>query len=245
MEVEYFTPMRVLALDSTTRAGSVAVLEKQRVLVERRGDETRTHGERLPGELTEALAAADMALSDVDLFAVAAGPGSFTGLRIGIAAMQGLAVVMRRPLIAVSALDALAECTSRGLAAGLLIGVWMDAQRHDVFAARYQVGEPLSDQGPNLIPLEPPRVDRPDVVLEAWRADGRWPAAIAGDGAVRYRALVEPRATIVAPPLLAAAVGRLAVARAHAGGVTGPAAVRPLYVRRPDAELARERDRHA
>ena len=245
MEVEYFTPMRVLALDSTTRAGSVAVLDEQHVIVERRGDEARTHGERLPRELTEAVTAAGLTLGDVDLFAVAAGPGSFTGLRIGIAAMQGLALVIRRPLIAVSALDALAECAGRGLPVGAVVGAWMDAQRHDVFAARYQVADPRSDGGVGLVALEPPRVDDPDAVREAWRADGRWPAAIAGDGAVRYRTLVEPQATVIAPPLLAAAVGRLAAARAHAGGATGPAAVRPLYVRRPDAELARERGGHA
>jgi len=236
--------MRVLALDSTTRAGSVAVLDEQRVLVERGGDATRTHGERLPGELTDAVAAANLSLTDVDLFAVAAGPGSFTGLRIGIAAMQGLAVVTRRPLIAVSALDALAECASRGVTVGAVIGVWMDAQRQDVFAARYEVGDALCDGWMDHVPLEPPRVDHPSVVLEAWHADGRWPGTIVGDGAVRYRTLVEPGAMVVAPPLLAAAVARLAVARARIGGATGPAAVRPLYVRRPDAELARERDGH-
>src|SRR5438046_705271 len=91
--------VRVLALDTTTRAGSVALVEDGRVLDERAGDATRTHAERLPAELLARLDAGDLTLADVDLFAVASGPGSFTGLRIGIATMQGLAFVGGRRIV--------------------------------------------------------------------------------------------------------------------------------------------------
>ena len=110
--------MRVLALDTTTRAGSVAVLEDGRVLIERAGDGSRTQTERLPGELLEALAEVSLGTRDIDLFAVATGPGSFTGLRTGIATIQGLALVHRRPVAALSALRALAEAAAAGLPAG-------------------------------------------------------------------------------------------------------------------------------
>ena len=73
------------------------------------GDASRTHGERLPGEL----AALGAPFSSIDVFAVAIGPGSFTGLRIGIATMQGLALVDRRRVVGVSALEALAQLASR------------------------------------------------------------------------------------------------------------------------------------
>src|SRR5215475_6610410 len=106
--------MRVLALDSTTRAGSVALVEDDRVVEERRGDAGRTHAERLPMELVALADAHHVALADVDLYAVASGPGSFTGLRIGIA-------------------------TAATLAPGTLIAVWTDAHRRDVFAAAYRV----------------------------------------------------------------------------------------------------------
>src|SRR3954469_13948498 len=116
--------MRVLALDSTTRAGSVALVDGDRVVTERAGDGSRKHGERLPGELADLGAA----WGTIDGFAVASGPGSFTGLRIGIATMQGLALVAGRRVVGVSALEALAQIASTQLSPGALIASWVDAQ---------------------------------------------------------------------------------------------------------------------
>src|SRR5688572_24887341 len=99
--------MLVLALDTATPAGSCAVARDGHVLLETRGEGARSHGERLPMELMTLLEAAGIVLRDVDVFAVTTGPGSFTGLRIGIATMQGLAFAEGRPLIGVSGLDAL------------------------------------------------------------------------------------------------------------------------------------------
>src|SRR5256885_13734222 len=133
--------MRVLALDTTTREGSVALLEDDRVVDERRGDGSRTHAERLPSELADLAAAQGGAWADIDLFAAASGPGSFTGLRIGIATIQGLAFVNRRRVVAVAALDALAQVASADRAAGTIVAAWMDAHRHDVVTALYRVTE--------------------------------------------------------------------------------------------------------
>ena len=98
----------VLALDTTNRAGSVAVVNGGVLVGGIAGDPSRTYGERLPRDLMRVLAAAAIPLEAVDLLAVAAGPGSFTGLRVGIAAMQGLAMATGRKIVPVSALDALA-----------------------------------------------------------------------------------------------------------------------------------------
>src|SRR5688572_16616032 len=130
--------MRVLALDSTTRARSVALVQDDRVIAEDVGDPSRSHAERLPDDLTALLRRANVTLDAIDVLAVAAGPGSFTGLRIGIATMQGLAFAGRRPLLAVSALEALATVAARTLSAGTVVGVWMDAHRHEVFSALYR-----------------------------------------------------------------------------------------------------------
>src|SRR4051812_37344406 len=100
--------MRVLALDTTTRAGSVALVEDDRVVAERAGDPARSQGQRLPGDLADLGAP----WTAIDVFAVASGPGSFTGLRIGIATMQGLALVTGGRLVGVSALEALAQIAS-------------------------------------------------------------------------------------------------------------------------------------
>src|SRR5215831_17702615 len=117
--------MRVLALDSTTRAGSVALVENGVVVDQRAGDPSRTHGERLPAEL----AALGAPWPTIDVFAVASGPGSFTGLRIGIATMQGLALVTGRRLVAVSGLEALAQLAGADAAPGARVAAWIDAQR--------------------------------------------------------------------------------------------------------------------
>ena len=105
--------MIILALDTTTRGGSVAVADDDRMLAVLAGDESRTHGERLPGEIARALDQAGVTRDRIDLLAVATGPGAFTGLRIGLAAMQGLAMTLDKPVIGVSALDALAEQVAR------------------------------------------------------------------------------------------------------------------------------------
>src|SRR5258708_27483721 len=127
--------MKVLALDTSTRAGSVALIVDDRVVEERAGDQSRTHAERLPSEIVTLAAAHDLAVGDVDLFAVASGPGSFTGLRIGIATMQGLAIVHRRPLTGIPALEALALLGGHGLADGGIVPAWLEAHRHVDFAA--------------------------------------------------------------------------------------------------------------
>src|SRR3954447_7632513 len=98
--------MKALALDTTTRAGSVALVVDDVIVDERSGDGSRTHAERLPRELVDVAEANNVRLSDVDFYGVAAGPGSFTGLRIGIATVQGLALVNRRRIVGVSALEA-------------------------------------------------------------------------------------------------------------------------------------------
>ena len=234
--------MRVLALDTTTRAGSAALVDDDRVVDERSGDGSRTHAVRMPGEIVTIAGENQWPLSAIDLFAVASGPGSFTGLRIGIATIQGLAFVHGRRVVAVPALDALAHAASRDLPAGTLVAAWMDAHRHDVFAALYEVNEAPPFSRARLTEVEGPTVGSPASTLARWRTLARGlPAVIVGDGAALYTAEIaqdSPASRVVAPLQLAGAIGLLAVARA--GEALEPSAVRPLYVRRPDAEVLRD-----
>jgi tRNA threonylcarbamoyladenosine biosynthesis protein TsaB len=234
--------MRVLALDTTTRAGSVALVEDDRVVEERRGDGARTHAARMPAEITALLDAHRVALADIDLYAVASGPGSFTGLRIGIATIQGLAFVQARQVVAIPALDALAHADSLDAPPGTLVAAWTDAHRGDVFAGLYRVTAAAPFSRERLLGIEGPMVGPPAVTLARWAAQhGTLPERFAGEGAVLYGAVIlaaAPSARVVEAPLLAGTIGRLA--RARRAEAVDPGTVRALYVRRPDAEIARD-----
>lgn len=235
------TAVLILALDTTTRAGSVAVVDDGgvRALVE--GDGARTHGERLPGDIDRALRLAGVQPGALDLIAVARGPGAFTGLRIGLAAVQGLAMVLRLPVAGVSALDALALIGWSHPAAPSSVVAWMDAARGEVFSACYEA--PPRDDEP-LAPVGEPIVGPPAEALALLPATAR-AAVFIGDGAARYGEVIRKhvaRAAIVEMPrALAPAVAALGRRVAQHGGAGPPHALQPLYVRRADAELARHR----
>ena len=234
--------MLILALDTTTRAGSCALLGDDGLLSEEGSDAERPPAARLPGDLMTLLEHAGVSLDAVDVFAVATGPGSFTGLRIGIATMQGLAFALGKPLVGVSALDALARVALAGDPPPL-VATWVDAWRGEVYAAVYGSDPALAD----------PIVAAPESLLDDYAARLSASAGASGqmifigDGAGTYRARILQRLpgwAVISEspaPLLAATVATLAGEAARRGELPPPHAIRPLYVRRPDAELARNR----
>lgn len=238
--------MQVLALDTTGRQGSVAIVrddDHALTVAEQSGDPARSHAERLPADILALLEARRVPMSAIDCFAVASGPGSFTGLRIGIATMQGLASVARKPMVGVSALTALGHLASDGRQAGDRVGVWMDGYRREVFAALFDVTDEPPFSLKRLNQIEAATVGDPAATLERWLRLGPLPTVFIGDGAELYRehltGAAEP-ALILSMPPLAGAIGRLALAHARRGETVSPSGIQPLYVRRPDAELARE-----
>ena len=232
--------MRVLALDTTTAAGSVAIVDDDRVLVEVPGDATRSHAERLPGDVLRALEQCGSAVGSVDVFAIAAGPGTFTGLRIGIATIQGLAVVNGKRVVPVSALQALAVAASREEPSGRVIGAWMDAHRRDVFSALFETTSQSAFEPGGLIEIDGPTVGDPAATLKRWESAGRTPDVLVGDGAIVFAAGVPAQISTLEQLPLAGVIGRMAVARARVGDTVDPAGIQPIYVRRPDAEVARD-----
>jgi tRNA threonylcarbamoyladenosine biosynthesis protein TsaB len=232
-----------LALDTTTRSGSVAVLRDDHLLALVHGDASRTHGERLPGEIDRAVRNAQIALRSVELLVVATGPGAFTGLRIGLAAVQGLAMVLGVPVIGVSALDALALAVSeRQPERPLTVSTWVDAQRGEVFAATHHWLQGGALDWRSTEPI----VAAPAAVLADMRASQLRPDVFVGDAASRHADLIRAEHDVPlhpAPDALAPYLGRLGQARARRGEAGPPHALQPLYVRRPDAELERERGR--
>jgi tRNA threonylcarbamoyladenosine biosynthesis protein TsaB len=241
--------MLVLALDTTGRPGSLALWRDGRLLVERAGEASRSPGERLPGEIVSLLQSLGLKVAEVDVYAVTTGPGSFTGMRVGIATIQGLALVNGRGVVPVSAFEAVA-CQPEARRAER-VAVWIDARRGEVFAALYgaaRTADGASDPSTGLVELIAPEVGGPAEVLDGWRRRGQLempPPVFTGDGASAHRSVIEQAcgaaARVLEPPVcLAGLVAEIAAARAAAGGAVSPHAIVPVYVRRPDAEIARE-----
>lgn len=218
--------MLVLSLDTTTRASSCALVADGIVIAETVSEPSGAHAARLPGDLQALLREAGATLRDVDLFAVATGPGSFTGLRIGIATMQGLAFAEGKPLLGVSALEALAMIAGSGR-----VATWVDAWRGEVYAALYQDGREIAA----------PVVALPEPLIASLAGAS---TTFTGGGAAscrdRIAAALGDLARFAEPmtPPLAGAIGRIAATSTER---PAPHAIRPLYVRRPDVELTRDR----
>jgi tRNA threonylcarbamoyladenosine biosynthesis protein TsaB len=225
--------MIVLALDTTTRAGGAAVLRDGEILAERSGDPALAHGQRQPNELIELIAASGVTLADVDLFAVTAGPGSFTGIRIGIAIVQGLAMATGKAVVPVSTFEALARSAAAG---DRLVVPWIDAHRGEVFSALF---DSSGRQALDAPASSSPRAALTRLLPMMRERDLRF----VGDGAVRYMDAITgelgTRAEIVtAAPPIAASAARIAIEAPERA--VAPYAIVPVYVRRPDVELARE-----
>ena len=234
--------MLVLALETVTRAGSVALMDGD-VCEATTGDATRTHGERLPHDVTDWLARHGRSIADVDLFAVIAGPGSFTGLRVGIAAIQGFALSRSRAVVPVPTLDALAHgwLGHAPLAGPGLLVACLDGQRGEVFSAAWEVAPGQSLEDARVV--FDPRVTPPEPLVADLRQRSDKGITIVGDGARRYASIFNaanlPLEIADAPVPLAGVAARLAMA--HPDRAVAPHALRPIYIRRPDAVLARDR----
>ena len=130
--------MLTLAFESSAKAASVALLRDGSLISQYSQCSGLTHSRTLLPMAEDLLKNAELKLSDVDLFAVAHGPGSFTGIRIGVSTVKGLAWACDKPCVGVSTLEAMAW---HGLAAGGLICPVMDARRQQVYTALFQIRE--------------------------------------------------------------------------------------------------------
>jgi tRNA threonylcarbamoyladenosine biosynthesis protein TsaB len=245
----------ILTLDTTTRAGSCALWRGDGMVDERVGTPEYPHAHRLPNDLAKLLASHRLRLKDVTRYAIASGPGSFTGLRVGIATMQALALVHDRLIVPISSLEALAYCAAREdptrAQRGTYIGAWMEAYRGELFAALYRVTLAPRMSLAVLEHVAEPAVGTPNALIEAWVSliDAQAPILLIGDAVHAHRPTLLSRfaqASLLDHVPIAGMLGELAAREPERALM--PHAVVPLYLRRPLAELARERleqQRHA
>jgi len=205
-----------LGIDTCLNACGVAVVDDARVLARASEPMVRGHQERLAPLAQETLAAAGLKFSDLERIGVTVGPGSFTGLRVGLAFAKGLAAALGLPAAGVGVLEALAAAAPDGLAVAAV-----DARREQVYLQAFRDGASLFD--PRACGLE-------DAArLVAALLDGE-PATLIGSGGPLLAAGLPTARLVPAEGADPAIVARLAAAR--------PAApLAPLYLRAPDARL--------
>lgn len=227
--------MKILAMDSSTLNGSAAVLDGGVVLAESACRVRATHSEQLLPLVREVLARAELTLDAVDRLAVGIGPGSFTGVRIGVATAKGLAVGTGIPLVGVSSLDALAE-GAWCLEEAVLVAA-IDARRAELYASAWRV-----TAGARVACVAPCN-ERPaalgDLLAKTVRAgDVVWVVGDARDEDLAAVARALPVPLRRAPGVCGTPLARwVAWAAMHGRGEIDDGAMEPRYVRGSDAKL--------
>ncbi|WP_185680872.1 tRNA (adenosine(37)-N6)-threonylcarbamoyltransferase complex dimerization subunit type 1 TsaB [Parvibaculum sedimenti] len=221
--------LTLLAFDTAQGALSAAILGREGVVAYRFEPRTRGHAENLMPMLEAVMAEAGLGFADLDALAVTIGPGTFTGLRVGLAAARGLALARSLPLVGVTTLEALAEPVRAE--PGEAIVAAFDAKRGEIYLQTFDANHVALSE-PMLVSLEEALTHvHGDAFVCAGTGAGLLAAALAAKGIVARLsdAPAQPDAR---------SVGRLAAARLAAEGVDAfRIAPAPLYLRAPDAKL--------
>lgn len=212
--------------------GGVAIADHEAGLVaEVRLNVKTTHSERLMNVVDHALSQSELTLGDIDVFSVAVGPGSFTGLRIGLSTVKGLAYSTGRPVVGVPTLEAFAwnfPCSRYPVC------VMLDARKEEVYAAVFRW------EGNGFRRIMEDRPVGPQKLVEEFKET----TLFAGEGALLYtdvirrtmkdRAVIAPAGAMVPSP---ANVAMLGLRKAAEGEFTDVRKATPLYIRRSEAEV--------
>ncbi|MBQ8696445.1 MAG: tRNA (adenosine(37)-N6)-threonylcarbamoyltransferase complex dimerization subunit type 1 TsaB [Clostridia bacterium] len=221
--------MKILAFDASAAVGAVALTEDNEVIRAYNTEGTHTHSETLLPLAERALSEGGVSLSDIDLFACTVGPGSFTGVRIAVSLVKGLALPEDKPCVGLSSLEALAYPlrNTDGIVCPMI-----DARRGNMYNALFRGGERLCED--RLISLE---------ALEAELAAYGEPVYLAGDAydVAKARFTLKTEETPTEWRLInGGAVASAAYNVYKAGGAVGHGALRPEYLRPSQAERERE-----
>jgi len=232
--------MLIFALDTSTPSGSFAVLRDGAILAQSVVLPDEPYSPNLLRCAESLLEVTRISLEQIDLFAVCAGPGSFTGLRVGLTAVKGWAEIWQRPVAAVSALEAVAAQAALSCAPGSLLAAVLDARRGQIFAALFRTPRdgsgPLDPIGVELLAgadeflnsLRPQAPEIPSLVLACVSPELIRPAVERQS----LRCRIEPVSSVLAP-----IIGQLGYAKALRGDLVDALHLDANYIRRCDAEV--------
>jgi len=223
--------MKILAVDTATTSCSVAIVDKTSLLSEFILDREETHSKHLMDMIKASLRMSGLDFSDLDGFAVTRGPGSFTGLRIGISTIKGLAVASEKPVVGVSSLETLALQVSycRDLICPIL-----DARKGEVYFSRYRFLNGHLDKQIRE------RVAPPDKAVD----DLNEPCLFVGNGALLYKEMILENmgefasfAPMIQNTIRASTIAYLSMAKFENNDTDDIDKILPYYIRKSDAEL--------
>ncbi|UCD31590.1 MAG: tRNA (adenosine(37)-N6)-threonylcarbamoyltransferase complex dimerization subunit type 1 TsaB [Desulfobacterales bacterium] len=224
--------MKILAVDTATISCSVAVIDKETLLAESTMVRQQTHSKHLMGMIDYIVGLSGLAISELDGFAVTSGPGTFTGLRIGMSAIKGLAMATGKPVVGVSSLDALAM---QAAPSPYLICPLIDARREEVYFSTYKFegGYLKRQMNESVMPPE-------DVIKYLDE-----PCVFLGSGALLYQKMLKQMMNKTAcfiPPfkgtIKASTVAYLSMYDFESDDTDDIKTLVPYYIRKPDAEMA-------
>ncbi|HSQ86222.1 MAG TPA: tRNA (adenosine(37)-N6)-threonylcarbamoyltransferase complex dimerization subunit type 1 TsaB [Desulfobacterales bacterium] len=223
--------MKILGVDTATTSCSVAIVDKASLLSEFTIDREETHSKHLMDMIQAAIRTAGLNFSDIDGFAVTRGPGSFTGLRIGISTIKGLAVASEKPIVGVSSLETLAlqVSYSRDLICPIL-----DARKEEVYFSRYKL------QNGHLKKQTKERVAPPDKAID----DLNEFCLFVGNGALLYKEMISEKlgefasfAPMIHNTIRASTLAYFSMKNFENNDTDDIEKVLPYYIRKSDAEL--------
>jgi len=224
--------VKILGIDTSTSCGSIGLMDDEKVISDYLLDIPVTHSERLLGAIELVLREARCPIETLDGWAISLGPGSFTGLRIGVSTVKGLAFATGKPVVGVSTLDVLA---SQIPPTTYLICPILDARKKEVYAAFYRYGE-----GNSLKRLSAHLAIRPDDLAEKIKEQ----TIFLGNGVKTYREFllsILPSLVIFPPAPLhlshGSTVAKLGYELLKKGESLDISAFAPIYVRPSEAEI--------
>ncbi len=229
--------MKILAVDTSSAVASAAVLEDNKLVAEYILNNKKTHSQRIMPMIEELMNDSEITVNDIDYFAAAYGPGSFTGLRIGVATAKALAHAVKKPMVQVSTLEGIAY---NALYSDMLLCPIMDARRSQVYNAVYK-----SENGALSEVIAPRAVSLEQCVSELSEQDGK--VLFMGDGVAVHRdsivGMMGDKARFAEAPFLnqrAGSIAQIAYYKALRGETVSYLEFAPFYLRKSQAERERE-----
>ena len=223
--------MKILAVDTATRSCSAAVTDRGMLLAELTVVNGRTHSRHLMSIIDSVIEMAELEIEQLDGFAATIGPGSFTGLRIGISTIKGLAYALQKPVVGISSLDALAwQCNQTPL----LICALIDARKKEVYSCRYRfINQEMIKEASEQVGFP---TDSVQGIHE--------PCVFVGNGAMLYRELIidELRDLAIFADnsrnfIRASTIAELGLSKIEQEPAADAKILVPQYIRKSDAEL--------